>query len=284
MCVLRMQTLQQKRTGERLLRHCSHRKSAKQVVGKAEIQASNESVGTGEWLPVAKLEDFPRGKRVKIDVGGRNAVLLWFKNVVYAIEERSPAEGAYSEGFASEEAQLTPEGYIICPTTKSEFRLDDGALMMHYPGNAILRAVTPRPRDMEVFPTKVEDDMVYVNTAGIRGAETPGINTKGGFGTSAEESNVFAIQPKVYVEGQGYEAEVDDTVSPNVQPATILIGTLAAAIIAAAGTAVTLLYLQSIIATALFWAGGFGLTALLLGPKLLSSDDAGSNKQAKEEQ
>jgi nitrite reductase/ring-hydroxylating ferredoxin subunit len=246
---------------------------------EASGSRAQEGEQQGEWLPVAELEDFPRGKRVKVSLGGRNAVLLWFRNVVYAIEERSPAEGAYSEGFASEEARLTPEGYILCPTTSSEFRLDDGALMVHCPGNAILRAVTPRPRDMEVFPTKVEGGMVYVNTAGTYGTESPGIDTKGGFGTSAEESNVFAIQPKVYVEGQGYEAEVDDTIAPNVQPATIVVGTLAAAIVAAAGTAVCLFYLESIPALIAFWASGFGLTALFIGPRVLGgSNGAGKNE------
>jgi hypothetical protein len=32
-------------------------------------------------------------------VGGKTVLLFWYRNQIYAIEARSPAEGAYSEGF-----------------------------------------------------------------------------------------------------------------------------------------------------------------------------------------
>lgn len=30
---------------------------------------------------------------------GRQVLMFWYRNQMYAIESRSPAEGAYSEGF-----------------------------------------------------------------------------------------------------------------------------------------------------------------------------------------
>jgi hypothetical protein len=37
--------------------------------------------------------------RKEFDVEGRQLLMFWYRNQIYAIEARSPAEGAYSEGF-----------------------------------------------------------------------------------------------------------------------------------------------------------------------------------------
>jgi hypothetical protein len=39
------------------------------------------------------------GVRKEFDVEGRQVLMFWYRNAIYAIEARSPAEGAYSEGF-----------------------------------------------------------------------------------------------------------------------------------------------------------------------------------------
>ena len=45
---------------------------------------------------------------------------------MFCIESRSPAEGAFSEGFTN--ARLTQDGCIVCPTTKSTFELRTGEI------------------------------------------------------------------------------------------------------------------------------------------------------------
>jgi hypothetical protein len=37
--------------------------------------------------------------RKEFDINGRQVLVFWYRNQIYAIEARSPAEGAYSEGF-----------------------------------------------------------------------------------------------------------------------------------------------------------------------------------------
>lgn len=37
--------------------------------------------------------------RKEFDVNGVNVLVFWYRNQLYAIESRSPAEGAYAEGF-----------------------------------------------------------------------------------------------------------------------------------------------------------------------------------------
>ena len=49
--------------------------------------------------PVSSLEGLPKGQRISVRAGGKSALLFWYRDEIYAIEARSPAEGAYSEGF-----------------------------------------------------------------------------------------------------------------------------------------------------------------------------------------
>ncbi|BFI03774.1 hypothetical protein MPTK1_1g07060 [Marchantia polymorpha subsp. ruderalis] len=60
----------------------------------------------GSWVPVIPTSALPRGERRLVRQDGENVLLLWYKDDVYAVENTSPAEGAYSEGMFN--AKLTP--------------------------------------------------------------------------------------------------------------------------------------------------------------------------------
>lgn len=68
--------------------------------------AGSSQEATGNWVPVVPLSALPRGERRLVRQDGETVLLLWYKNDVYAIENQSPAEGAYSEGLIN--ARLTP--------------------------------------------------------------------------------------------------------------------------------------------------------------------------------
>lgn len=71
-----------------------------------ESSPSGGGGGGGEnWVPVVPLAALPRGERRVIIQDGQEILLLWYKDRVYAIENRSPAEGAYTEGLIN--AKLT---------------------------------------------------------------------------------------------------------------------------------------------------------------------------------
>lgn len=93
------------------------------------------------WVAVMKPEDLPKGVRKEVTVDGQSLLLFWYRNQIYAISSRSPAEGAYSEGFIK--AKFTQDYGIICPTTGSVFSLKDGSILNWYPTNPILRSITP---------------------------------------------------------------------------------------------------------------------------------------------
>ncbi len=68
--------------------------------------SSSSSSNRGEnWVPVVPFAALPKGERVVIVQDGETILLLWYKDEIYAIENRSPAEGAYSEGLLN--AKLT---------------------------------------------------------------------------------------------------------------------------------------------------------------------------------
>eukprot|EP00268_Persea_americana_P027172 TRINITY_DN26637_c1_g1_i1.p1 TRINITY_DN26637_c1_g1~~TRINITY_DN26637_c1_g1_i1.p1 ORF type:complete len:182 (-),score=23.95 TRINITY_DN26637_c1_g1_i1:2445-2942(-) len=79
------------------------------IVCKAtEVSIAEESPASGDgrnWVPVVPLAALPRGERRVIIQDGETILLLWYKDAVFAIENRSPAEGAYSEGLLN--AKLT---------------------------------------------------------------------------------------------------------------------------------------------------------------------------------
>lgn len=71
---------------------------------------AEESSASGNWVPVVPLSALPRGERRVIIQGGETILLLWYKDKIFAIENRSPAEGAYTEGLLN--AKLTKVNLI----------------------------------------------------------------------------------------------------------------------------------------------------------------------------
>jgi hypothetical protein len=66
------------------------------------LQARAAGCNTCGWLcaDIRLLQLFVvAGVRKEFDVEGRQVLMFWYRNNIYAIEARSPAEGAYSEGF-----------------------------------------------------------------------------------------------------------------------------------------------------------------------------------------
>lgn len=87
----------------RVIFTCKATEVSSSSVEKEEPEAS-ASDGKN-WLPVVPLAALAKGERRVIIQDGETILLLWYKDDVFAIENRSPAEGAYSEGLLN--AKLT---------------------------------------------------------------------------------------------------------------------------------------------------------------------------------
>ncbi|KAG5576980.1 hypothetical protein H5410_057114 [Solanum commersonii] len=142
---------------------CSNVK-VKTVKCKATEVSVAEGSSAANWVPVVPLSALPKGERRVIIQDGETILLLWYKDDVFAIENRSPAEGAYSEGLLN--AKLTQDGCIVCPTTDSSFYLQNGAIKEWYPNNPVLRVLTPALRNLFVYPVKTDDENIYISMRG----------------------------------------------------------------------------------------------------------------------
>lgn len=115
-------------------------------------------------MPVVPLAALPRGERRVIVQDGEEILLLWYKDQVFAIENRSPAEGAYTEGLLN--AKLTQDGCIVCPSTDSTFDLRTGEIKEWYPKNPVLRALTPALRKLFTYRVKTDEENIYISISG----------------------------------------------------------------------------------------------------------------------
>ncbi|GAB4822065.1 hypothetical protein N2152v2_009111 [Parachlorella kessleri] len=171
------------------------------------------------------------GQRKEVRVEGKPVLLFWYRNQIYAIEARSPAEGAYSEGFAN--AKFTQDYCIECPSTGTLFSLKDGTIVSWYPTNPVLRVLTPQDtcRNLEVYPVRLTQEAIEVD---VSGSSSGGRLTKGGSNTSLENNNVYGLEPKQYVDIDSQTGEASTTGSTTAVAATVVVGGLAALLTGAA--------------------------------------------------
>ena len=222
--------------------------------------SANENSQT--MVKVCELEDLPRGERKLVRAFGKSVLMFWYRDRVYAIESRSPAEGAYSQGF--ERARLTQDGCIECPTTKSTFDLQTGEIKEWYPDNNWLAWLTPREtcRAMEVFPIEMKQDGIYLDAK--NGSLGPDFVAPVGFGgsnTSLENNNVFGVEPAMWVEGEERGgARVKSSTDAKIDPGQLGGVIAAAAAVAVAGSAACLYY-ENYIALGVLWIVGFAAAA-----------------------
>ncbi|VAI02864.1 unnamed protein product [Triticum turgidum subsp. durum] len=190
-------------------------------VSGAEPSAPPETGGGSSWLPVVPLAALPRGERRVIVQDGEEILLLWYKDEVFAIENRSPAEGAYTEGLLNAkltqsvgvqffelhviDSFATTDGCIVCPSTDSTFDLRTGEIKEWYPKNPVLRALTPVLRKLFVYPAKTDGENIYIS---IRGAASSGgsaeilFSGKAQPGSTASDVNIEEVR-MVVDEGVG---------------------------------------------------------------------------------
>lgn len=73
-----------------------------------------------------------------------------------------------------------------------------------YPTNLVLRAITPKDtvRSMDIYPVKLTQEAIMVDVSGAATTKFQGAG-RGGSDTSIDANNVFALQPRTYLEGSG---------------------------------------------------------------------------------
>jgi len=242
------------------------------VAGESSDAPSTSTSDKGVWVPVCRPEDLPKGERREVLVNGESCLLFWYRNEIFCIESRSPAEGFYSEGFRK--ARFTQEYGIVCPTTGSVFSLKTGEPLELFPNNNVLRAITPRDTiaNLRIFPVKVTQDALLVEASAVSARPW----SRGGADSSLENNNVFFSEPKVYVEGTNPEDPFNEDLnakggSTTANAATALVALLGVAVLSVAGTAVLIFY-EQYIGLGVFWLAIFGGVAAYAYNTVLSKE------------
>ncbi|KFK41583.1 hypothetical protein AALP_AA2G147700 [Arabis alpina] len=180
-----------------------------------EVSSSSSSVSSPgrNWVPVVPLSALPKGERRVIIQDDETILLLWYNNDVFAIENRSPAEGAYSEGLLN--AKLTQDGCIVCPSTDSTFDLRTGEIKEWYPKNFVLRVLTPALRKLFVYPVKYDEENIYISIRGNGKTEAAAeivFSGKAQPGLTATNVNVDEVRMVVDEGSEGFGFSVKNEV------------------------------------------------------------------------
>ncbi|MQM16065.1 hypothetical protein Taro_049023 [Colocasia esculenta] len=190
----------------RTLRRVSCEAAEASKVAEGGPPTPAEVGGDGKnWVPVVPLAALPKGERRVIIQDGETILLLWYKDQVFAIENRSPAEGAYSEGLLN--AKLTQDGCIVCPTTDSTFDLQTGAIKEWYPKNPVLRALTPALRTLFRYPVKLDGENIYISMGtgvGSGGSAEIVFSGRAQPGITASDVNVDEVRMVVDEDLEGF--------------------------------------------------------------------------------
>ncbi|RMZ53578.1 hypothetical protein APUTEX25_003400 [Auxenochlorella protothecoides] len=172
----------------------------------------------------ARISQGPRSRREwerkEVRINGTSILLLWYRDTIYALEARSPAEGAYSEGLIK--AKLTQNYGIECPATGTVFSLKDGSILEWYPTNPVLRVLTPSNtcRPLRIFPVQLKEDAIYVDVS--TGDSGPGWRAAKGGAEVPLADDVYTLQPKSYVQEEGDAGSRGDAWGSQVSKAAVV--------------------------------------------------------------
>ncbi|KAH7388521.1 hypothetical protein KP509_16G079700 [Ceratopteris richardii] len=179
--------------------YCSVGEGTSSSVSTSEIQDEQDGES---WVPVIPLTALPKGERRLVRQDGLDVLLLWYKGEILAIENTSPAEGAYSEGFVN--AKLTQDGCIVCPSTDSTFDLKTGEIKEWFPSNPVLRVLTPPLRKLVTYPVKVDPEYIYINMVSSGDAAEIVFGGQTQAGKSASSVEVEEVRMVVDEEEMGF--------------------------------------------------------------------------------
>ncbi|GAQ82404.1 hypothetical protein KFL_001100180 [Klebsormidium nitens] len=175
--------------------------TAQTVRATADTASQASTAQEENWVPVLPITALPRGARRLVRQDGELILLLWYKSEICAIESRSPAEGAYSEGFSN--AKLTQEGGIVCPGTDTVYDLKTGEIKEWYPKNPVLRFLTSPTRNLITYPVKVDGENILIDLqreAGGGYTEVLYNSQTGDMAAGQRDVQVNVVEPQMQVD------------------------------------------------------------------------------------
>lgn len=98
-----------------------------------------------DWFGVAPLDDFKPGSRQVVDMDGVSALVVNVDGDIYAVENLCT-----HQSLPMQDGSIV-DGNIVCPFHGAQYCLKTGSVK-----------TAPAYEDLPVFPTKVENNVVFV--------------------------------------------------------------------------------------------------------------------------
>ena len=113
------------------------------------------------WKAAVNLSQLQQNNRQTLTIEGNKILFIWHDEKVQAVQAQCPhLNWPLAKGKINENCE------IVCPFHKSAFDLKTGATTCWSPWppaiGPLLGKIT-KPHDLRVYPTRVDDDQIFVN-------------------------------------------------------------------------------------------------------------------------
>ena len=113
-----------------------------------------------EWTAAINLKDLQQSSRQTTTIDGNKILFIMHEDKVHAVESQCPhLKMPLTKG------KITEDCAIVCPFHKSSFDLKTGDVKCWSPWPpviGILLCKLSKKRKLKVYPTKVENDQIFV--------------------------------------------------------------------------------------------------------------------------
>ena len=115
------------------------------------------------WKAAINLVDLQQNNRQTALIDGHKILFIWHDEQVHAVQAQCPhLKLPLAKGTINEECAL------VCPFHKSAFDLKTGAVKCWSPWPPVVGALlgkVSKPKELRIYPTKVENEQIFVNVA-----------------------------------------------------------------------------------------------------------------------
>lgn len=112
------------------------------------------------WHAAVDLKQLQQSTRETMVIEGNKILFIWHDDQVHAVQAQCPhMKWPLAKGTVNKKCEL------VCPLHKSAFDLTTGAVKCWTPWPPVLGALLAKlskPKDLKIYPTRIENDQVYV--------------------------------------------------------------------------------------------------------------------------
>ncbi len=113
------------------------------------------------WEKTVALKALQDAGRITLTLNKNKILLIWHEDKAHAVQAQCP-----HLKLPLKKAHITKKCELVCPFHKSAFELNTGDVVSWSPwppviGPLLGKAACPKP--LQVYPTRIDDDTIFVN-------------------------------------------------------------------------------------------------------------------------